>query len=247
MVVAQTHKDAARARSDIQQMLADQEAKNRENSRIKLWKWLSPPNVSTDHELARGRHHPGTARWFLRDDLFEVWKREGSLFWINGKPGSGKTILSFAIIEELSRLRPQDGVAMVAYFYFSFQDAGKHSLRNLLSSLVMQLSLKSDNYYDVLAKLYESAPRLNGSKYPDPPTTSALSRCLREMLELPGTAPKYIIVDALDECPLLSQHRALCETRPSNSSRNSSSLALMGCAYVSLAAARTIFGLLSRP
>ena len=33
------------------------------------------------------------------------------------------------------------------------------------------------------------------------PDDEALTQCLKEMLELPGQPPIYIIVDALDECP----------------------------------------------
>ncbi|KAI0267816.1 hypothetical protein BC834DRAFT_842472 [Gloeopeniophorella convolvens] len=93
MVVAQIHKDAAGTRQDVQRILTEQEAKKREELQAKLWAWLSPPNVSANHDFARERHHPGTARWFLQGTIFEDWKRDGSLLWIRGKPGSGKTIL----------------------------------------------------------------------------------------------------------------------------------------------------------
>jgi hypothetical protein len=33
------------------------------------------------------------------------------------------------------------------------------------------------------------------------PSETGLARCLRQMLELPGQVPIYIIVDAIDECP----------------------------------------------
>jgi len=33
------------------------------------------------------------------------------------------------------------------------------------------------------------------------PSGDELARCLRELLELPGQAPVYLIIDALDECP----------------------------------------------
>jgi hypothetical protein len=40
---------------------------------------------------------------------------------------------------------------------------------------------------------------INGSKQP---SDDALIRCLKEALKLPGQAPVYLIVDALDECPI---------------------------------------------
>jgi hypothetical protein len=34
-----------------------------------------------------------------------------------------------------------------------------------------------------------------------PPSDDALAGCLKKLLNLPGLAPVYLIVDALDECP----------------------------------------------
>jgi hypothetical protein len=36
------------------------------------------------------------------------------------------------------------------------------------------------------------------------PDVDALKKCMKDMLSLPGQAPIYIIIDALDECPALS-------------------------------------------
>ena len=33
------------------------------------------------------------------------------------------------------------------------------------------------------------------------PSDDALARCLQDLLKMPGQAPVYLIVDALDECP----------------------------------------------
>ena len=38
----------------------------------------------------------------------------------------------------------------------------------------------------------------NGSRHPG---DDVLAECLKELLNLPGNAPVYLIVDALDECP----------------------------------------------
>ncbi|EMD32871.1 hypothetical protein CERSUDRAFT_68306 [Gelatoporia subvermispora B] len=54
--------------------------------------WLSPPDPSTNHVNALNSHHEGTATWFTEGEVMQDWKSEGSL-WIQGKPGSGKTIL----------------------------------------------------------------------------------------------------------------------------------------------------------
>ena len=84
----------------------------------------------------------------------------------------------------------------MAYFYFDFRDTDKRSRRNLLPSLLVQLSARSDAFWDVLSCLYEVYD--DGARQP---SDSALVDCLKEMLTLPDQAPVYLILDALDECP----------------------------------------------
>ncbi len=103
--------------------------------------------------------------------------------------------ISSSIIEEAKALR-EAGLGLVAYYYFDFRDTAKQDVRGLLSSLVAQLSAKSDLCYDILSGLYSRHDA--GSLLPD---DDALTQCLKDMLELPRQPPIYIIVDALDECP----------------------------------------------
>jgi hypothetical protein len=51
----------------------------------KQQKWLSPPDPSTNHNIARKAHHKGTASWFFQGSIFEQWKSSSSLLWIHGK------------------------------------------------------------------------------------------------------------------------------------------------------------------
>ena len=87
----------------------------------------------------------------------------------------------------------------MAYFYFDFRDVTKRSRRNLLPSLLVQLSARSDPFCDILSRLYEEHD--DGLRQP---SDSALMGCLKEMLTLPDQGPIYLILDALDECPKTS-------------------------------------------
>jgi hypothetical protein len=93
----------------------------------------------------------------------------------------------------------QTGLATLAFFYFDFRDAGKQDIRTLLSSLLVQLSNRSDNFCTILYQLYSAHDR--GFQQP---SEDALIECLKEMLTLPGQGGIYIVVDALDECPNFS-------------------------------------------
>jgi hypothetical protein len=72
--------------------------------------WLSPPNPSTNHNIACGAQHERTAVWVFSEDIYKEWESSGSLLWIHGKglslyrqicillmiifaAGSGKSIL----------------------------------------------------------------------------------------------------------------------------------------------------------
>jgi hypothetical protein len=50
-----------------------------------LLKWLSPPDPSTNHNIACGAHHKRAAEWFFQGSIFTEWKSTGSLLWLHGK------------------------------------------------------------------------------------------------------------------------------------------------------------------
>ncbi|KAH9046078.1 ankyrin repeat-containing domain protein [Lactarius hengduanensis] len=155
---------------------------NRDQSREKHRGWLSPPNPSVNHNVACKAHQGGTTAWLLPNDSFKEWQKSGSLLWIHGKPGSGKSIVCSTIIEDTKRMN--DGKpALIAYYYFDFRDTPKQDARGLLCSLLIQLCDQSNRLCDMLSHLYSKHHR--GSQQP---SESAL-------------APLYIILDALDECP----------------------------------------------
>ncbi|KAI9443877.1 hypothetical protein H4582DRAFT_1807187, partial [Lactarius indigo] len=161
----------------------------------RLREWQSPSDPSTNHIIASDRQHDGTAEWFCKGNTFEEWKATGSLLWVHGKPGSGKSILCSAIINDIDALN-KAGLASMAYFYFDFRDVAKQSRRDLLRSLLVQLSHSSDPFCTILSRLYDAYGK--GTRQP---SDKALMNCLKEMLVLPNQRPVYLIMDALDECP----------------------------------------------
>ena len=50
-----------------------------------LHRWLSPPDPSTNHNIARSAHHEGTATWFFQGNIYNEWRSSGPLLWIHGK------------------------------------------------------------------------------------------------------------------------------------------------------------------
>ena len=84
----------------------------------------------------------------------------------------------------------------MAYFYFDFRDANKQGLRDLLTSLLTQLSACSGPCCDILSDLY-----LAHDKGKNQPSDTSLAQCLKKLVSLPDQPPIYLVIDALDESP----------------------------------------------
>jgi len=88
------------------------------------------------------------------------------------------------------------GLASLGIFYHDHNEDEKRGLRGLLSSVLVQLCHQSDSYCDILSKFFTD--HWSGSRSA---SDDELIDCLKEILELTGQAPVFLIVDALDECP----------------------------------------------
>ena len=84
----------------------------------------------------------------------------------------------------------------MAFFYCDFRDVNKKNLRGLVSSILLQLCVRSDPYSTILSDFYSAHG--GGSREP---SDIELTECLEDILRHPGQAPTYIIIDGLDECP----------------------------------------------
>ena len=104
-------------------------------------------------------------------------------------------LASSAIIEDIDIMR-KSGLASLAFYYCDFREDQRKDRRGLLSSVLVQLCHQSNSYRDILSNFYLEHRR--GSQQP---SDESLVRCLKDLLKMPGKAPVYLIVDALDECP----------------------------------------------
>ena len=107
-------------------------------------------------------------------------------------------LASSGIIEDILTLQ-KSGLASLAFFYCDFRDDQKKDQRGILSSILVQLCEQSDAYSTILSDFY--AAHRDGSQHA---SDSKLLGCLKDMLKLPGQATVYIVIDALDECPITS-------------------------------------------
>ena len=84
----------------------------------------------------------------------------------------------------------------MAFFFFDFKDGGKQDARALLSSVIVQLSRKSQSLYSVLSPFYSVHGK--GSQQP---SIAALTKCLEDIVKASEDIHIYLVLDAVDECP----------------------------------------------
>ena len=99
------------------------------------------------------------------------------------------------MIQDIITLRDAER-AILVYYYFDFRDTDKQNRRNLLLSILSQISARFDLSYDVLYPVYVS--HNNGAHRP---TDDVLIQSLKNTLTYSIDCPVYIIMDAIDECP----------------------------------------------
>ncbi len=93
------------------------------------------------------------------------------------------------------------GHASLAYFFFDFRDKEKkQDARNFLTSLLIQLSTYSDSCREIISHIYSTH-----GKGTQQPSIGVLTKCLHDMFFVVAQRPVYLIVDALDECPNISE------------------------------------------
>lgn len=156
--------------------------------------WLQAPDPTVNHDAACARKYRGTGAWFTQSSSFQAWLTErNSFLWLNGFPGSGKSVLSSTAIQFVIQHRISDPSIGIAFFYFTFNDESKKDESAMLRALLLQLSDQHRDGHLDLARLHDLCkPRL--------PSLSDLAECLERLIQKFDHA--YIILDALDEIPL---------------------------------------------
>jgi len=167
-----------------------------------LLHWISPLNVSyrQSYSIACDKRFGNTGSWLLSTSQYQQWiTQEGdTCLCLWGPPGSGKTVLSAVVIQDLQK--PADMMrepgTCVLYYYFDMRDACKNTTAGLYDSLVRQLLY----YYPLgYAEVLELKKKVHGEH----PTTQEYIELIKELLsDVLGTSTVYLIIDGCDieEC-----------------------------------------------
>jgi hypothetical protein len=201
--------------TEIQDSLDDMK---RREGRDKVLTWLRSVDPTVKHLRSRQLHQPGSNNWILESDHFKEWRDNSGTLWLHSIPGAGKTseypmpvpmgfwliapVLCSTIIdhvEELCKTKPE---ARLAYYYFDFSDMDIQELGTLLRCLIWQLCNHEETLPQTAQVLYESYD--NGRRQP---SIQVLADTLFGLLSHNPDRRDYIIIDALDECPIESRER----------------------------------------
>lgn len=163
---------------------------------LKIRSWLHPTSyndVGGEYRKHLASHLTGTGAWATSSDVYQTWLQgdgdgEG-LLWIKGIPGSGKSVLTAKLIDELARSNPG---CPVLFFFFRQIIEANHKPRALLCDWMDQLLRYSPPLQKRLLTYVEA------NKPVDTLQTEHMWQDLRGALaNLPGKA--FCVADALDE------------------------------------------------
>ncbi|KAM0461024.1 hypothetical protein ACHAO4_001823 [Trichoderma viride] len=155
--------------------------------------WLTPIEYGPQHSDFFNRREPGTGQWFLACDEYQTWlnSKEHILF-CPGIPGSGKTILTAIVVNDLTTRFRNDPTIGIAYIYFNFRQKDDQNIENMMASLLKQLA-RSQSFPKSVIDLYD-----RHKKRQTKPSADEIFEALQSVASMYSKV--FIIVDALDEC-----------------------------------------------
>ncbi|KAG9849258.1 hypothetical protein KCU98_g2796, partial [Aureobasidium melanogenum] len=97
---------------------------------------------------ARMQRHGSTGQWLARSDEFNRWIAGSgpSVFWFTGILGSGKTVMTAFVVEQLSARPIQDSDKLV-YFFCQYDNEISLKATTILRSIIRQLLDQDDRVF----------------------------------------------------------------------------------------------------
>ncbi|KAG5769174.1 hypothetical protein H9Q72_003517 [Fusarium xylarioides] len=163
----------------------------------------------------KGARAPGTCEWILENAEYQAWlNKKSSLFWISGGPGTGKTVMSLFLSEQVEK-RCQDTDDHFLFYFCRFQHESYNKPHKLLRSLAYQLL----NFSTDISKIQEVFTYLDTPEKAKNALCSleCLWKILKVLLSQSDLSTVYCIIDGIDECELsdvlIGKFRDYCTSR----------------------------------
>ncbi|KAH9909403.1 hypothetical protein F4778DRAFT_229652 [Xylariomycetidae sp. FL2044] len=137
---------------------------------------------------------PGSCEWLIQRPAFTDWKDKlySKVYWLRGRPGVGKSVISSFVISHLRELSRD-----CCFFFFVQGDKGKASIQSFLRSMAFQMAIL---HPEILHILLDTAKKW-GETTLDKNDVSSLWRKLfiSGILKVKLNRPQYWVIDAVDE------------------------------------------------
>jgi GTPase SAR1 family protein len=162
---------------------------------------LTDPRLDKERiEASKDRLLEGSCSWVLEDEAFLDWWQNDvlNLLWIRGDAGKGKTMMTIALISEISkRLQSCPELGMLSYFFCQSTSSDLNSAVAVLRGLIYQLVIQEKALLHILQERHKEAGK---RLFEGPNALYALFAILEQLVQKSSHPRIYLIVDALDEC-----------------------------------------------
>ncbi|RBR20104.1 uncharacterized protein FIESC28_05383 [Fusarium coffeatum] len=191
------HQETKKLQTDIRNKIEITAAISLNTKKQSILDFFMGPDLNPEPILKQniGLHQPTTGNWLLESEEVKNWfHTPGSLLWMNGIAGGGKTILATIIIREaLSRNLPDCGRA---FFFCDYKKEGTLSPVNILGAIARQLAIQKDDCFVCLENYHADLhPERNLSSKPD--VDELRARITQMALSF---SQVLIVIDGIDEC-----------------------------------------------
>lgn len=156
--------------------------------------WYSSDDFAKHQDHYLSLRLPGTVAWAVQDPKYKQWLDGNTdTLLCPGIPGSGKSILHAALVDDLRARYEHDDNTIVVYFYCSFQRQTEQTIRNILSVLVRQMFQARHQLPPEVKALYDKHYSRKSN-----PSVDELEQLLCLLIQ--GYHKVFILMDAMDEC-----------------------------------------------
>lgn len=157
-----------------------------------------------------GQQHKGSCEWLTTSEGFQTWlacdashnnldietldktqtSQSPRFLWLNGPPGSGKSIASGHVVKYLDSIN-------LDCSYFFFKNNAKATVTKLLLNLAYQMAESNYEVRHIFLALIHDGEEVNTQDH----TVIWNNIFLGRLFKISFSQPQFWVIDALDECP----------------------------------------------